>query len=132
MALHAIMCSSHSNIHLNARRRRMSHRALKDQLYAQFARVGKALASPARLELLDLLAQGERPVEGLARGLGELDPQREVVAYCRGPYCVFADEAVALLRAHGRPAARYAEGYPEWVAAGLPVERPEREGTAAP
>jgi rhodanese-related sulfurtransferase len=221
----------------------MSHRALKDQLYAQFARVGKALASPARLELLDLLAQGERTVEGLAREaelsvanasahlqvlagarlvaqrkagshvyyrladpsvytlwaalrdtggtrlaeidrlvdtyltdrrtlesisrdelvrrladgetlvldvrpeleflqghiagarsvpveelerrLGELDPQREIVAYCRGPYCVFADEAVALLRAHGRPAARYAEGYPEWVAADLPVERPE-------
>ncbi len=40
----------------------------KEQLYTLFARIGKALASPARLELLDLLAQGERPVEDLARG----------------------------------------------------------------
>jgi rhodanese-related sulfurtransferase len=221
----------------------VDHRALKSQLYMQFARLGKALASPARLELLDLLAQGERSVEGLAheallsvanasahlqvlagarlvaqrkegarvyyrladprvyalwaalrdtataqlaeidrlvetyladgqmleplsreellrrladgdtivldvrpaleyqqghiagarsvpvdeleRRLGELDPRHEVVAYCRGPYCVFADEATALLRAHGRRAARYAEGYPEWAAAGLPVERSE-------
>src|SRR5439155_1876290 len=45
----------------------MGHRIFKDQLYAQFARLGKALASPARLELLDLLAQGERSVEDLAR-----------------------------------------------------------------
>jgi rhodanese-related sulfurtransferase len=226
----------------------MAHREFKDQLYAQFARLGKALASPQRLELLDLLAQGERTVEELAheaalsvanasqhlrvlhearlvesrksglyvyyrladpavfalwqalRGVGtrqlaeidrlvetylhhpehleplsrdglvlrltdgdailldvrpaleyqqghiasarsipveqlearlrELDPTREVVAYCRGPYCVFADEAVTLLRAHGFTARRYGEGYPEWAAAGLPTERepdhPER------
>ena len=45
----------------------MGRRAFKDQMYAQFARLGKALASPARLELLDLLAQGERPVEALAQ-----------------------------------------------------------------
>lgn len=217
----------------------MGDRAFKERLYAQFARLGKALASPARLELLDLLAQGERSVEELAREaglsvanasahlhvlagaqlvvsrkaglrvhyrladpsvyrlwaalreagstqlaeidrlvgmylhdrqaleplsredllarlsdgdtvvldvrptreyqqghvagarsipvdelearLGELDPQREVVAYCRGPYCVFADEAVALLRAHGLQAHRYVDGFPEWAAAGLPV-----------
>jgi rhodanese-related sulfurtransferase len=217
----------------------MGHRPFKDQLYAQFARIGKALASPARLELLDLLAQGERSVEELAgeahltvanasahlrtlshaqlvasrkaglrvyyrladpsvfqlwqalrdtgtrqladvdrlvatylrdrqtlepvsrealrarltdgsaivldvrpaleyrqghlpgarsipldeleARLGELDPDREIVAYCRGPYCVFADEAVTLLRAHGRRAVRYAEGYPDWAAAGLPT-----------
>ncbi len=217
----------------------MGQRAFKEQLYAQFARLGQALASPARLELLDLLAQGERSVEELAaeadlslanasshlqvlrrahlvasrkdglrvryrladpavyrlwsalrqagerqlaeidrlvgtflrdRGslraisqeelrrrltdgqtvvldvrpaleyrqghiagarsipldelevrLDELDPRRAVVAYCRGPYCVFADEAVALLRARGFGAARYDEGYPEWAAASLPV-----------
>ncbi len=222
----------------------MGHRAFKDQLYAQFARLGKALASPARLELLDLLAQGERSVEDLAgetalsvanasahlqvlrraqllsqRKVGlhvyyrladpsvfrlwvalreagehqlaeidrlvttylqdrhrlepisraalrerladggtvvvdvrpaleyrqghiagarsipldeleqrllELDPQREIVAYCRGPYCVFADEAVALLRARGFCAVRYAEGYPDWAAAGLPTTRGEK------
>ncbi|WIG60096.1 MAG: Transcriptional regulator, ArsR family [Ktedonobacterales bacterium] len=221
----------------------MGHREFKDQLYAQFARIGKALASPQRLELVDLLAQGERSVEELAREvglstanasqhlhvlhgarlvesrkaglyvyyrladpaifalwqalrtvgerqlaeidrlvgiylhnrqalepisrdallarltagdtivldvrpaleyrqghiagarsipvdelaarLGELDVQREVVAYCRGPYCVFSDEAVALLRAHGLRAFRYAEGFPEWADAGLPLATEE-------
>jgi len=217
----------------------MAHRAFKDRLYAQFARIGSALASPRRLELLDLLAQGERSVEELAteaelsvantsqhlqvlreaqlviadkRGLRvfyrlagpevlalwqtvrsageaqlaeidrlvdeflgyrstldavgkeellrriqegtvvvvdarpvveyrqghiagaisipvgeladrlrELPPDREVVAYCRGPYCVYADEAVQLLRERGMVAARLEDGYPEWSAAGLPV-----------
>ncbi|HEY7835173.1 MAG TPA: metalloregulator ArsR/SmtB family transcription factor [Ktedonobacterales bacterium] len=228
----------------------MAHREFKDQLYAQFARLGKALASPQRLELLDLLAQGERSVDDLAREaglsianasahlqalararlvvgrkaglrvyyrladpsvyrlwaalreagsaqlaeidrlvraylhdrqaleplsraefltrltrgetvvldvrpaleyrqghvagarsipvdelearLGELDPRREVVAYCRGPYCVFADEAVALLRARGLRAYRYAEGFPEWAAAALPVAEGDAEGDADP
>jgi rhodanese-related sulfurtransferase len=226
----------------------MGQRAFKDQMYAQFARLGKALASPRRLELLDLLAQGERPVEALAQEaalsvanasahlqvlhqarlvesrkeglrvyyrladpavyrlwsalrqvgerqlaeidrlvatylteretlealsrdelrqrlaegtaavvdvrpaveyrqghiagarsipvdelaarLDELDPTQEVVAYCRGPYCVFADDAVALLRARGYAATRYAEGYPEWAAAGLPIARDERAASA--
>lgn len=226
----------------------MAHREFKDQLYAQFARVGKALASPQRLELVDLLAQGERTVEDLAREaalsianasqhlrllrqarlvdsrkeglyvyyrladpavfelwrtlrrvgetrlaeidrlvdtymhhpehlepisrealhrrlaegdamlldvrpaleyrqghiagarsipldeleqhLQELDPGREIVAYCRGPYCLFADEAVALLRARGLQAHRYAEGFPEWAAAGLPVARDQSPSSA--
>jgi rhodanese-related sulfurtransferase len=217
----------------------MGHRAFKDQLYTQFARLGKALASPQRLELLDLLAQGERTVEDLAqeaalsmanasqhlrvlfqaqlvttrkeglhvyyrladpavfalwwalrdvgeRQLAEIDrlvatymqhPEHleplsreelctrmaagevivldvrpvaeyrqghiagalslpitelearlaelpapvEVVAYCRGPYCVFSNEAVALLTAHGYRARRLRDGYPEWRAAGLPI-----------
>ena len=209
----------------------------KAELYEQFARVGKALASPRRLELLDLLAQGERSVEDLAgaaglgltscsahlrvlhharlvttrrqgtrvfyslasddvarlqagvaevaaRLLAEVEPARraylgedvelisraellrragtgevtvldvrppaefaaghipgavsipigqlkqrldelpgdgEVIAYCRGPYCVFAHDAVRLLRAAGRPASRLAGGMPEWRLAGLPV-----------
>lgn len=215
-------------------------RAFKNELYEQFARLGKAWASPRRLEILDLLAQGERTVEELANEmdmavasasqhlqilravqlvevrregvfafyrladeqvsrvwqairelaedrLAEIDrivhtylqdrgsmqaigaaallqrlqegdvvvldvrpaieygaghiPQarsvpldelearlreipldQEVVAYCRGPYCVFADEAVALLRAHGYQAHRLAQGLPEWRALGLPVE----------
>lgn len=214
-------------------------RAFKDALFDQFARISKALASPKRLELIDLLAQGQRTVEELAaattmsvantsqhlqvlrgarlvevtrtalhanyrlseskvfrlwqalRDLGEarlaeihrlvesylsdraslaavtmdelsrllrrpevvvLDvrpetefrqghipgarsipaaelaarlreiPDRsEVVAYCRGPYCVFADEAVALLRANGYQARRLNVGFPDWQAAGLPV-----------
>jgi rhodanese-related sulfurtransferase/DNA-binding transcriptional ArsR family regulator len=216
------------------------HRLFKDKLFEQFARVGKALANPHRLELLDLLGQGERTVEDLAREAGmsvantsrhlqelraarlvevrreglygyyrladelvfaawrairdlgearlaEIDrlvgtyltdrdsleavcaeelfakmreegvvvldvrPEeeyrfghipgarsvpverleaylekiprdREVVAYCRGPYCVFSDEAVALLRSRGYRARRLRQGFPDWRAAGLPVE----------
>ena len=215
-------------------------RLFKDMLFEQFARVGKALANPHRLEILDLLAQGERTVEDLAREAGmsvantsrhlqelraarlvevrreglygyyrladervfaawrairdlgearlaeidrlvgsyltdrdsleavcaeellakmreegvevldvrpedeyraghipgarsvpvermeayleEIPRDREVVAYCRGPYCVFSDEAVALLRSRGYRARRLREGLPDWRAAGLPVE----------
>lgn len=223
-----------------------AHRTFKDRLYAQFARVGKALASPQRLELLELLAQGERTVDSLAgeigasianvsqhlqtlrqaalvesrkqgqfvcyrladpaisdlcrslrtvseRRLAELDrlvrdhfgdrsrsepvsmrqllkrarsadviildtrpvteyaaghiagaisvpvddlqrrlrqfPKgRNYVAYCRGPYCVYADRAVEILRSKGRRAERLLEGFPEWKAAGFPVETGIREG----
>ena len=221
-------------------------RGFKNRLYAQFARIGKALASPHRLELLELLAQSERTVESLAAETGlsvantsrhlqqlrqaqlveprrdgqfmhyrlaggevvsvvlalrqvaerhlaevekvvrdffgrrdgfepvtskelarrmaegevvlldvrpereyaaghiagarsmpvgelesrlnELPRNREYVAYCRGPYCVYADEAVALLRANNRKARRLADGYPEWFTAGRPVRKlvPER------
>jgi rhodanese-related sulfurtransferase len=218
----------------------MSHRPFKDRLYAEFATIGKALASAHRLELLDLLGQGERsvdelaqeigqslantsahlqvlrqarlleadkrglnvvyrlaapdvftlwrtlrdlgttrlaeidrlvetfltdrsgldavdiaelrrlvdegtvtlldvrpeleyrqghivgarsiPVDELERRLAELPRDREVVAYCRGPYCVYSDEAADLLRRHGFQVRRLAEGFPEWRAAGLPVE----------
>jgi rhodanese-related sulfurtransferase/DNA-binding transcriptional ArsR family regulator len=214
-------------------------RAAKDVLYEQLARVGRALASPKRLELLDLLAQGERSVDALAgqtamgitntsahlqalraarlvtsrrQGtrvlyrltddhvaafLGRLrdlahdtipevrlaaraylgdedDPEpvtraellrrmengevlvldvrpdaeydaghipgavmvppdqlddvlpalpsdRAIVAYCRGPYCVYAAQAVRFLRARGIPARRLEDGLPEWRLAGLPV-----------
>ncbi len=216
------------------------HREFKDLLYDQFARVGKAVANPHRLELLDLLAQGERTVESLAqeaalpiantsqhlqalrraalvevrregpyayyrladdrvfqlwRAIRELGEQRlaevdrlvdtylgnrgdlesidvetlmrrmldddvvvldvrpaeeyeaghipgarsvpideleqrlqelpkasEIVAYCRGPYCVFSDEAVALLTDHGYRARRLDVGLPDWRSNGLPVE----------
>lgn len=218
----------------------MGHRGFKNRLYAEFATLGKALANPHRLELLDLLAQGERSVEQLAaeaaltlanasahlqvlrrarlveadkRGLNvvyrlasprvfqlwqalrdlgraqlaevdrlvqtylanraalravgmaelrqliaegavtlidvrptleyrhghipsarsiplaelesrlkELPRDKEIIAYCRGPYCVFADEAVELLQHHGFRARRLAEGYPDWWAAGYPVD----------
>jgi len=217
----------------------MGNRAFKDRLYGQFARLGSALASPRRLELLDLLAQGERSVEELAREteqsigstsqhlqvlrdaqlvmadkrglrvfyrlagpgilqlwhtlrsvgetqlaeidrlvheylghregmdaigkdellhrieagtavvidarprveyrqghiagslsipiselaqrLKELPEDRGIVAYCRGPYCVYADETVQLLRTRGITAARLEDGYPEWTAAGFPT-----------
>jgi rhodanese-related sulfurtransferase/DNA-binding transcriptional ArsR family regulator len=217
----------------------MGHRELKDPLYAQFARIGQAVASPVRVEMLDLLSQGEKTVEtiaqetatsvknasahlrvlrqarlvdtrregtwvhyrladaGVERFLGELqllsrsrlaeveqvarqfiddkdtlDPvtlpvlrrllrdgdvtlidvrpraeydsghipgalsipvselkrrlrelprKREVVAYCRGPYCVFSLEAVTLLRKQGYRARRADDGLPGWRQAGHPV-----------
>lgn len=217
----------------------MSHREFKDALYAQFARVGHALSSPKRIELLDLLAQGEKPVEQLAehastplkntsahlrvlrqarlvetrkhgthvfyrladehvsgflrafqslgqkrlveveyvtklflhdkdelqpvtraelrrrlrdgsatvidvrpreeymaghipgalsmpvaevkRRMQELPKKREVIAYCRGPYCVYSLDAVTLLRQKGYRARRAEDGLPEWRSAGLPV-----------
>ncbi len=221
----------------------MGSRAFKDGLYTEFAVLGKALANPHRLEILDLLAQGERSVEELAREaslslanasahlqvlrqarlveakkrglnviyrlaapevfqlwrtlrdvgstrlaeidrlvenyftdrdeleavdkeelfrlmadeavividtrpeveyeqghissarsvpveklrqqLDELPRGVEVVAYCRGPYCVYSDEAVRLLHERGFKARRLREGFPEWRAAGYPVEMEE-------
>lgn len=211
----------------------------KDQIYHQFARIGKALASPARLEMLDLLSQGEKtveqlaeqarlgvknasahlrvlrearlvdsrkesphvvyrladeavlrvvreleslaqlrlaeveqisrlyfaaptqlepidarellrrveagevtvldvrppdeyraghipgalsmPVEQLEQRLSEIPADRPVIAYCRGPFCVFAGDAVEELRRHGYSADRMAEGVPDWRLAGHPV-----------
>ena len=61
------------------------------------------------------------PLGELHERLEELDPDREVIAYCRGAYCVFSFEAVAALRAQGRAARRLEDGYPEWKAAGYEV-----------
>jgi rhodanese-related sulfurtransferase/DNA-binding MarR family transcriptional regulator len=61
------------------------------------------------------------PVAELRRRLAELPADREVVAYCRGPYCAFAHEAVVLLREAGVSARRLEDGLPEWQAAGLAV-----------
>ena len=185
-------------------------RAFKDGLYELYARIGKGLSSPARLEILELLAQGERTVDSLAaeiglstanasqhlqalkqaslvqtrrqglfihysladpavfelsrairlvaeRRMGDLErlvrqefgdrpdaeavsfedlmvpvaelksrlhrlpKHKEYVAYCRGPYCVYADRAVELLRKSGRRARRLRGGLPEWRAAGFPI-----------
>lgn len=62
------------------------------------------------------------PLERLNAVASELPKRREIVAYCRGPYCVYADEAVRLLRAQGLRARRLDVGFPEWRRAGLPVE----------
>ncbi len=62
------------------------------------------------------------PVTELEARLSELPHDREIVAYCRGPYCVFADEAVTLLRTNGYHAHRLEQGLPDWRALGLPVE----------
>jgi rhodanese-related sulfurtransferase/DNA-binding transcriptional ArsR family regulator len=61
------------------------------------------------------------PLQGLQARLSELDRSKEVVAYCRGPYCVLSFEAVAALRARGFKARRLVDGLPEWRAAGLRV-----------
>jgi rhodanese-related sulfurtransferase/DNA-binding transcriptional ArsR family regulator len=61
------------------------------------------------------------PVADLSERLAELPREKQYVAYCRGPYCVYADEAVALLRANGLKAQRLTEGYPEWSLSGRPV-----------
>ena len=98
----------------------------------------------SREELLDRLRSGAvtildvRPEDEFARGhlpgalnvplaqlelrLEELPPDREVVAYCRGPWCVLSFEAVALLRRRGYLVRRLEDGFPEWKMAGLPVE----------
>ena len=62
------------------------------------------------------------PLEELNQRLRELPRNREIVAYCRGPYCAFAPEAVRTLREHGYVARHLAEGLPEWSAAGYAVE----------
>jgi ArsR family transcriptional regulator len=62
------------------------------------------------------------PLSVLKRRLRELSREQEVVAYCRGQYCVLSYEAVAELRKRGFKAFRLEEGYPEWKAAGLPIE----------
>ena len=61
-------------------------------------------------------------VHELEKRIADLDPAREIVAYCRGPYCVLSYEAVAALRARGFNVRRLEDGFPEWRAAGLPVE----------
>ncbi len=62
------------------------------------------------------------PIEQLAQRLKELPKRNQIVAYCRGPFCVFADEAVALLTKNGYKAIRLEEGFPDWEVEGLPVE----------
>jgi len=61
------------------------------------------------------------PLGALKKRLSELDPSKEVVAYCRGPYCVLSFEAVAYLRERGFNVRRLEDGLPEWRAAGLPI-----------
>jgi rhodanese-related sulfurtransferase/DNA-binding transcriptional ArsR family regulator len=61
------------------------------------------------------------PVSSLEAALQVLPKDKEIAAYCRGPYCVFSDEAVAFLKSRGYRASRLTEGFPEWRAAGLPV-----------
>jgi rhodanese-related sulfurtransferase len=63
------------------------------------------------------------PIADLRSRLGDIPDGAEVVAYCRGPYCVYADDAVRLLAKKGMTAARLEDGFPEWADARLPVAR---------
>jgi len=65
------------------------------------------------------------PLAELEAHLNEFDPGQEIVAYCRGPHCVLAFDAVAILRNKGMKARRLEDGYPEWKRAGLPIEQSE-------
>ena len=96
--------------------------------------LARRLQGGDRLVLLDVRPAAEHaaghlpgavsiPVGELRRRLAELPRDREVVAYCRGPYCAFAHEAVAVLREAGFSARRLEDGLPEWEAAGLAVTR---------
>jgi rhodanese-related sulfurtransferase/predicted transcriptional regulator len=74
------------------------------------------------------------PIDDLQRRLSEIPAETQVVAYCRGPYCAYADDAVRLFSRRGRRALRLEDGFPEWVHAGLPVEaeHAEEAGVGAP
>jgi len=65
------------------------------------------------------------PISELEKRIKDVPKGREVVAYCRRPYCVFADEAVTLLNARGYHVRRLQDGFPEWQAAGLPIDTVE-------
>ena len=92
------------------------------------ARLGDGLVTVLDVRPEDEFSQGHLPgarnipLAQLERRLKELPKKTEIVAYCRGPYCVLAFEAVAALRAKGFKAVRLEDGYPEWKAAGLTVE----------
>jgi len=127
--------------------RRIAERNVADveRVVRSYFRDRDALEPVSRAELMDRLRSGlvtvldvrpedefalghlpdalNIPLGELERRLRELDPAKEVVAYCRGPYCVLSYEAVALLRARGFDVRRLEDGLPEWRAAGLPVER---------
>jgi len=62
------------------------------------------------------------PIAELSKRLREIPRNRDIVAYCRGPYCIFADEAVTALRARGYRARRMRDGFPDWKARGFPFE----------
>ena len=113
------------------------------RVMASYFRARDELEPVSRTELLDRLRAGAAavldvrpedefqqghlpgalniPLAQLERRLTELPPDREIVAYCRGPWCVLSFEAVAALRQRGFQARRLEDGFPEWKVAGLPI-----------
>jgi rhodanese-related sulfurtransferase/DNA-binding HxlR family transcriptional regulator len=89
----------------------------RDELIARIARGDVVLVDVRPAEEFEAgHIDGARsiPLDELERRLDELPDDREVVAYCRGPFCAYAHEAVRVLRAEGRPARRLEDGWPEW------------------
>lgn len=139
--------SGHDVIHLLDAVRNVAERHLADvdRLVKSYLTVKDDLEPVPRGELLDRVRNGlvtvldVRPPEEYAAGhvpgavnvpldklenyLKQLEPEQEIVAYCRGPHCVLAFDAVAQLREKGLNARRMEDGFPEWEVAGLPVER---------
>jgi rhodanese-related sulfurtransferase len=126
----------------------VEHVAGIDALAAAYLGDRSELVTVDRVELAALVAGGDvivldvRPAPEFAAGhipgawsvppgevqrrLGELPKDTAVVAYCRGPYCVYADDAVRELNGNGHRARRLEDGFPEWKRAGLPVAAGER------
>ncbi len=122
-----------------------AHRAELDGLAAAYLGDRSELESISRAELHDRLRTGDVvlvdvrpraefeaghiagarsiPIGDFPAAIDDLPADREIVAYCRGPYCAYADDAVRLATAHGHHARRLDDGYPEWRSADLPVER---------
>src|SRR3954470_11373023 len=93
----------------------------RDELIARLRRGDVVLVDVRPTEEFDAgHIEGARsiPIDELEERLAELPPDREVVAYCRGPFCASAHDAVRRLRATGRPARRLEDGWPEWRLAG--------------
>ena len=121
------------------------HLAEVDQLINQFLTVKDSLEPLPREELLSRIKQGlvtiidvrpateynaghvpgaiSMPLDKLEEQLGDINSDKEIVAYCRGPHCVLAFDAVEKLRQQGFKASRLEDGFPEWKTAGLPVEK---------
>jgi rhodanese-related sulfurtransferase/DNA-binding HxlR family transcriptional regulator len=113
------------------------------RVMASYFRARDELEPVSRTELLDRLRAGAAtvldvrpedefrqghlpgalniPLAQLEQRLAELSPDREIVAYCRGPWCVLSFEAVAALRQRGYRVRRLVDGFPEWKSAGLPI-----------
>ncbi|WP_084529185.1 ArsR/SmtB family transcription factor [Nocardia crassostreae] len=159
--------TSYSKTH--RRSKRASAAGRKAALFDEIARVGKALGNGRCLQILDLLAQGERTVESIATATGtnlttasanlqtlkssglvesrrdrtrqyyrlagpdvahlaDLPTTHDIVAYCRGAFCVLAPDAIRIAEEAGRELKRLDEGMLEWSLAGLPVESSASSG----
>lgn len=129
----------------------VDHLAEIDELATSYLGDRSSLTSMTRNELRERIGDGDlmlidvRPeaefraghiagatsvtIKELETRLDQLPNDRLIVAYCRGSYCVYADNAVRILTRHGMKAARLEEGFPEWKEAGLPVEAPATQAS---